>query len=197
MQKIRGAYAKGIAKRAAILENALEAFSKSGYLATSMREIAAASDLTQAGLLHHFPNKEALLLAIIQERQARQEALGKSLAHLPLAQRILKQLEVNESNRSETLVFSILAAEAEDENHPAHEYILNRYRETRSMYEKEFCDLRGGGAINDDDRTRAALLLAVWDGLQLQSLLDKDFDLSAPFKQGLELILGKDALTKS
>lgn len=193
MQKIRGAYAKGIAKRAAILENALGAFSKSGYLATSMREIATASDLTQAGLLHHFPNKEALLLAIIQEREARQETFRESQAHLPLTDRILNQLEVNEANRAETLVFSILAAEAEDESHPAHEYFLHRYRETRSIYEREFCSLRGGSEISNPDRIKAALLLAVWDGLQLQSLLDPDFDLRAPFEQALQLIVGKQS----
>lgn len=190
MEKTRGAYAKGIAKRAAILEKALEGFAKSGYLATSMREIAAASDLTQAGLLHHFPNKESLLLAIIEQRDARTAEMVAELGDLPLIDRSLKMLERNQANRTETLVFSILAAEAEDVSHPAHEYMLNRYRAVRTNWAKDVCKLRGGTTVTEEDRTKAALIAAVWDGLQLQSLLEEDFDMRGPLKYALEMIIG-------
>jgi AcrR family transcriptional regulator len=190
MQKSRGAYAKGIAKRAAIIEKALEAFSKSGYLATSMREIAAASDLTQAGLLHHFATKEALLLAIIEQREARQQELSKTLAHLPLVERNLRLLEENQQNRAETLVFSVLAAEAEDPSHPAHSYMLNRYRQVRDAWAKGLSEARGGSAVTAEDATKAALITAVWDGLQLQELLDDSFKMAKPFEYALEMIAG-------
>ncbi|MFM6940157.1 MAG: TetR/AcrR family transcriptional regulator [Rhodoluna sp.] len=186
MQKPRGAYAKGIAKREAILGKALEAFSKSGYLATSMREIAAASGLTQAGLLHHFPNKEALLLAIIEQREGRQQAFSRSLAHLSLAERTLRMIEVNEQNRAETMVFSVLAAEAADPSHPAHDYMLNRYRLVREEWARSFSASRGAIVVSSKDLNRAALLTAIWDGLQLQALLDDSFEMREPFMYALE-----------
>jgi AcrR family transcriptional regulator len=188
VQKSRGAYAKGIAKRREILEKALSAFSRSGYLATSMREIASASDLTQAGLLHHFPNKEALLLAIIEEREAKQIVNGTLTTGLSWQDRVVSQLEINIENRTETLLFSVLAAEAEDPNHPAHQYMKDRYRQARVNWESEFCKMRGGTSVSAEDSYKASLISAMWDGLQLQWLLDESFDMRAPFKHALKLL---------
>jgi AcrR family transcriptional regulator len=188
LQKTRGAYAKGVAKREEILEKALTAFSRGGYMGTSMREIAAACDLTQAGLLHHFPNKEALLIAIIEQREAKQEANSLAVADLTWQERTLRQLYINIENRTETLVFSILAAEAEDPGHPAHDYMLNRYRSARQNWERDVLQMRGGKTLSSEDQIKAALITAIWDGLQLQWLLDDDFDMRAPFEYALEMI---------
>lgn len=68
-KKTRGPYAKGTAKREEIIERAIDAFGKTGYHGTSMREIATACGLSQAGLLHHFASKEAILLAIVEYRE--------------------------------------------------------------------------------------------------------------------------------
>jgi len=157
-------------------------------MGTSMREIAAACDLTQAGLLHHFPNKEALLIAIIEQREAKQAANSIALADLTWQERTLRQLTINIENRTETLVFSILAAEAEDPAHPAHEYMVTRYRTARQNWENDILQMRGGKTLSAEDQIKAALITAVWDGLQLQWLLDDDFDMRAPFEYALEMI---------
>lgn len=153
-----------------------------------MREIAAACDLTQAGLLHHFPNKEALLIAIIEQREAKQEANTVVAADLTWQERTLRQLNINIENRTETLVFSILAAEAEDPSHPAHEYMLNRYRSARQNWERDILQMRNGQVLSSEDQIKAALITAMWDGLQLQWLLDEEFDMRAPFEYALEMI---------
>lgn len=188
MQKTRGAYAKGVAKREEILEKALTAFSRGGYSGTSMREIAAACDLTQAGLLHHFPNKESLLIAIIEQREARQDANQAANCDVPWQERTLRQLKVNMELRTETLLFSVLAAEAEDPSHPAHEYMLARYRKARKNWENDLCEMRGGKSVTSEDEIKAALITAMWDGLQLQWLLDEDFDMRPGFEYALEMI---------
>ena len=56
-------YAKGRARREEILTAALEAFSNGGYAGSSILEIAAAVNITRAGLLHHFKSKEELFRA--------------------------------------------------------------------------------------------------------------------------------------
>jgi hypothetical protein len=38
---------------------------------------------------------------------------------------------------------------------------------------------------------RAVLLIAVWDGLQTQWLLDDDFDMREPFKYAMKLLSQK------
>ena len=46
------------------MEVALDLFSEQGYEATSMRDIAAALGLTPGAFYHHFPSKEAVLIAV-------------------------------------------------------------------------------------------------------------------------------------
>jgi AcrR family transcriptional regulator len=51
--------------RERILSEATLLFTRSGYNAISMREIAAACGITKAGLYYHFNDKEALIVAIM------------------------------------------------------------------------------------------------------------------------------------
>ncbi|MFH8569542.1 TetR/AcrR family transcriptional regulator [Streptomyces sp. NPDC017993] len=62
----RGGYATGLARRNQILEAALLRFGKDGYRKTSLAGIARDAGITDAGLLHHFPDKQQLLLAVVQ-----------------------------------------------------------------------------------------------------------------------------------
>lgn len=52
--------------RKLIIEAAAKLFMTEGYLATSTRQIAQAVGITQPNLYHHFQNKEALYLAVIE-----------------------------------------------------------------------------------------------------------------------------------
>ncbi|HET7802283.1 MAG TPA: helix-turn-helix domain-containing protein, partial [Humibacillus xanthopallidus] len=64
----RGAYAKGVAKREEILDAALAVIARNGYQRTSVRDIAEAVGLSQAGLLHYFSSKEALFAEVLRRR---------------------------------------------------------------------------------------------------------------------------------
>src|ERR1700721_3052402 len=63
--------------RERILDEAMRLFSESGYSATSIAKIEAASGLTPGagGLYHHFKSKEAILAAGIERQLARLDAL--------------------------------------------------------------------------------------------------------------------------
>src|SRR5690625_7120477 len=60
---------KGAQARARVIKEATRVFARAGYRAGSMSKIADAAGLTQQGLLHYFPNKSALLLAVVAERE--------------------------------------------------------------------------------------------------------------------------------
>ncbi|MFD5206205.1 TetR/AcrR family transcriptional regulator, partial [Streptomyces anulatus] len=64
----RRGYAKGRAKRTEILDQAMTLFGEAGYRGASLRVIATRCGISHPGLLHHFPTKEALLLAVLQHR---------------------------------------------------------------------------------------------------------------------------------
>src|SRR5690625_5505255 len=67
----RGSYVTGTAARARILRAATEAFSEHGYRGASLAAIGRSIDMTQQGVLYHFPTKVSLLLAVLEERDRR------------------------------------------------------------------------------------------------------------------------------
>ncbi len=181
----RGSYAKGTAKREEILDKAIEAFGKTGYHATSMRELAAASNLSQAGLLHHFPNKEALLLAIVERRES---AYPEKIAgEIGVLERYLQQVDENQEQEATTRLWANLVGEATDPDHPAHAYFKNRYRKSRGDFAKVMASQNGRPRANREDELKAALFIALWDGLQNQWLIDEDFDMKPAFRYAIEM----------
>ena len=64
----RGKYAKTDETRKAILDEALHVFAASGYRAGSVAKIATNIGMTEAGIAYHFPNKAALLQAVLDYR---------------------------------------------------------------------------------------------------------------------------------
>src|ERR1700754_4744594 len=67
----RGTYAKGRERREAILAAANELFAAQGFRGASLSAIAARVGLSEAGVLHHFPSKEHLLLELLDLRHER------------------------------------------------------------------------------------------------------------------------------
>jgi AcrR family transcriptional regulator len=53
-----------------ILDRAAALFARRGYAKTSVQEVADAVGLSKAGLLHHFPSKEALHQAVLSQAGA-------------------------------------------------------------------------------------------------------------------------------
>ena len=43
-------------------------FAATGYRGTSLADVAQAAGLSNAGLLHHFPSKEQLLIEVLRRR---------------------------------------------------------------------------------------------------------------------------------
>ena len=54
-------------RRQRVLDAALEVFTQHGYGDTAIDEIARASDTSKGGLYFHFPSKQALFLALLDE----------------------------------------------------------------------------------------------------------------------------------
>jgi AcrR family transcriptional regulator len=70
-----------VATRDRILQAALQVFAQKGYHRASVDDIVHASGTSKGAVYHHFPNKEALFLALVDEfssrlAQAVAEAIG-------------------------------------------------------------------------------------------------------------------------
>ncbi|EFK98288.1 transcriptional regulator, partial [Streptomyces sp. SPB78] len=169
---------KGDRTRARILDAATALFSRSGFHAVSLRDIAAHAGLTHAGLLHHFPGKEALLTQVLSRRDAEDaprlfppDASGDPTERL---MRLVYVVARNAHTPGLVGLYAKLSGEASDPEHPAHDYFVERYRLLRERTTVLFARLfaEHEPPLPHDPASVAQQLLALMDGLQTQWLLE-------------------------
>ncbi|MET8135829.1 MULTISPECIES: TetR/AcrR family transcriptional regulator [unclassified Streptomyces] len=176
-------------RRAEIVRAALEVIAERGYRGASLAAVAERVGLTQQGLLHHFPTKEALLVAVLKERD-QWDALPDTTWRADL---LVSLVEYNAMRPGIIQTFSALLGESVTEGHPAREFFTRRYTAVRanmaSVLRAEYGERLPSGLTPE---RAAPLLVAVMDGLQYQWLLDPEsVDMPAAFRDFL-MLLGED-----
>ncbi len=172
-RRARGPYAKSAERRVAILDAATEVFAERGWRAASLRQIAEAAGISLSTLQHHFPSKVDLLHATMTHRdEHRFERDPGALPSFP--QIVVGQAVANEGVPRLIQLYSVLTAESATAEHPARPYFAQRFANLRGEYAAEFEALGGAGALREgvEPATAAALLIGLWDGVQLQWLHD-------------------------
>ncbi len=182
----RGSYAKGVAKREEILDRALEVIAREGYRGASVKEVADAVGLSQAGLLHYFDSKEELFTEILRKRD---EVDSVSYTPVPpeglqgadLRRGYLGIIRHNSDVPGLVQLFSRLSVDAADPQHPAHEYFIDRNDKMRDVFTQALAQGQAAGELTPrvDPETLARILQAVADGMQIQWMLDPDVDMAA------------------
>lgn len=175
----RGSYAKGIAKREEILERALDVIATEGYSGASVKRIADAVGLSQAGLLHYFDSKEELFLEILRVRDQRDRAQfgpftgTEEVNSADLREGFVRVTRHNTEVPGLVELFTRQAADAADPSHPAHRFFLER----GAAFREAFVASAPRPAAPLSAETFARIMQAVSDGLQLQWLLDPSVDM--------------------
>jgi AcrR family transcriptional regulator len=179
----RGPYAKSAQRRREIVGCAKEVFAEHGYTAASIRRIAERAGLSESGLLHHFDDKLDLLEAVLEERDLEylEKPTGSGLG-------IVRE---NALRAEVVRLFTVLAGEATDPRHPAHDYFVMRYERTRQATEESFTAARAAGSVpaDLDPIVAARIALAVMDGLQIQWLLDPSQEMVSAYEYFVERFL--------
>lgn len=173
---------RGETRRAEILEAAAEEFAVHGYHGASIAAIAERVGITQSGILHHFPSKEVLLDAVVQNRFTEDAAIVDRLglgAASPFGG-YETLVDRNAHDRIWVQFLMVIQAEGLTEDNPAHELIRARFARVRSRmlhrirtHEGDPFDIPAG--IDRDDLV--VLFLAALDGMQLQWLYDESIDM--------------------
>jgi AcrR family transcriptional regulator len=174
----KGTYAKGVAKREEILRTALAVFSKQGYRGTSLRELAEAVNLSQAGLLHYFDSKEELFAEILRVRDETDRAAYSSAGSA--ADTMLAVIRHNAAVPGLVQLYATISTAAAEPSHPAHEFFVERYRLLRGAIADSARERQLAGDLdaNRDPEKVAAIMVAVADGMQVQWLLDPELDMA-------------------
>ncbi|MHA5051282.1 TetR/AcrR family transcriptional regulator [Streptomyces sp. SD15] len=177
---------RGEERRAEIVRAALEVIAERGYRGASMAAVAERVGLTQQGLLHYFPTKDALLVAVLRERD-QWDSVPEGQWRLDLLGSLA---EYNAMRPGIVQTFSALLGESVTEGHPAREFFTRRYVTVRASMAQVLRAEYGERLPSGLTPERAApLLVAVMDGLQFQWLLDPgSVDMPAAFRDFLTLL---------
>lgn len=192
--KVRGPYAKSARIRAEVIEKAIAAFAERGFTGTSMREIALAVGMTQQGLSHHFPSKEALLEAVLAHRDATGVEHHKA-AHRSVMGTLRAIVEENSSSPGLVQLSVMLAAEAITPSHPAHEFFQEHWSGAREVFTRLLARGQAEGEVRTDlpAEELAVVLVGLFEGIQLQWLANPAISLTGTFETALRLLAPSDA----
>jgi AcrR family transcriptional regulator len=177
-------------RKAEIIQAALEVIAERGYRGASLAAVAERVGLTQQGLLHYFPTKEALLIAVLDVRDQWDMASAALHGTAWPMEMVASLVEYNATRPGIVQVFTVLAGDSVTEDHPAREYFRDRYTRVRQWAADSLRSEYGGtlpGGLTPEQA--APLLVAVMDGLQLQWLHDPEsVDMPALFRHFVALL---------
>lgn len=162
---------KGEHRREEILEAGMRIFARGGYSSASIASVAEEVNLTLPGLLHHFPTKVDLLLAILERRDINSLALVGTMDGN--WRDSLKNLcRINRANTEIPGVvraFSILNAESLIEEHPAVDWFAKRLTVVRDRLSRGLQRGIEDGEVRADvfPDDIAAEVIGMMDGLQV------------------------------
>lgn len=120
-----------------ILDAALKVIGQRGYFGFSLNEVAWVCGISRQGVLHHFPSKHDLLIALLIERDKKDdEALrtiflfedsGRQSLSISQVKKVLKAVVHRNSKQPDIVrLYSMLRTEALYEGHPAFEFFKRR-----------------------------------------------------------------------
>lgn len=183
-------------RRARILEETLRIVGERGYNGFGIQELADRCGLTKPGLLHYFGSKDQLLIALLTEVDASQEAELSALvapidagasaaAQCELFRRALRTFVERSLAQPELIRLRVvLRVEAINPLHPAHAYFNDRERGTLAWLAERTA------TFSPNPTSTARQVMAMMAGLEEQWLREgREVDLLAEWDRALALLL--------
>ncbi len=185
----RGPYAKTEQFRLDVLDAALGLVAAHGFDAATLQLIADEVGRSKAGLLHHFGSRDALLLAIVEHRDA------VNHRSFPVEPRFAGSTKLVAHNATVPGLIALVAvmsalAAADPEPTSRRDYFVARYARTRAGFTRQVEAAQQAGTSRADlpAEQLATLIVATMDGLQVQWLLDPTIDMTAHLETLIQLL---------
>jgi AcrR family transcriptional regulator len=179
-------FAKGDDRKQRILAVAQRLLTRNGWRNTTLAQIAKEAGVTPAGLLHHFESKEQLLHAVVDARDADDDA------HADRSGDLIKEIaRVGERvNRAPQLVgsFAVLLVENLMPDAPLHDRLLSRHKAAIDIVANLIRRGQVAGKYRDDfdPALKAVQIISLVNGLEISWLLDPSLPLQATIQEFAE-----------
>jgi AcrR family transcriptional regulator len=174
--------AKGDDRKQRILTVAERLLARNGWRNTSLAQIAKEAGVTAAGLLHHFESKEQLLNAVLDARDADDDAhadraTGDLITEI---KRVAERFE-----RAPELIgtFTVLLVENISPDAPLHDRLLNRYQSAVDIIAHIIRRGQSAGRYyaKVDAAAKASEIIGFVTGMETTWLLDPSIPLTEVF----------------
>jgi AcrR family transcriptional regulator len=174
--------AKGEDRKQRILEVAQRLLTRNGWRNTTLAQIAREAGVSPAGLLHHFQSKEQLLHAVVDIRDADDDAHADRAGDL-IAE-IARVPERFDRTPEMMGAFTVLLVENLLPDAPLHDRLLKRYQDAIEIVAELIRQGQAAGRYRADmDPTvKAVEILAFINGMETTWLLDPSIPLTEVFK---------------
>lgn len=186
-KKVRGGYAKGLARREDILSGVIGALADGALHNPSLRAIARHIGLEAEHILYYFKSRDELLHEVIARWDDSLNGRSpRDLSSLTLED-YANKIQNNVQHPGIVTLYLEMAVAAVDQEHPAHEYIAQRFVRTHAILAETVRREQSAGTVreNCDPDVEARILIALGDGLQLQSLVDRRVDAVGPLRAAI------------
>lgn len=177
----RGPYAKSAQRSLDIIETATQVFALNGYHGGSLRDISRQLGVSATSIMHHFGSKFELLQAVLEHAdRAGDIDFGSECRQSGIVPTVIRRVEANLARPHMLRLLAIMSAESSAPEHPAHEWFVRRYREKKGYLAEliRYDQARGRISGDHDADALSAQVTGMWDGVQLQWLIDNSVDMS-------------------
>lgn len=194
MAQKRGPYAKSDQRRQALGKAALDLVRRHGHRNVSVSDIAELAETSEATVFYHFPTKEALFIAALAQHD--EENIRARGAEAGAIADMGARAEAGVQRTHYARLYNELAGAAADPTHPANDFFQKRWARSTDVVATDIRRLQQEGRADDsvDPDAAAHLLLAAWEGLQLQWMQGPPFDIRARIEGHITALLGARAL---
>jgi AcrR family transcriptional regulator len=178
--------AKGEDRKQRILAVAQRLLTRNGWRNTTLAQIAGEAGVSPAGLLHHFESKEQLLNAVLDVRDADDDAhadrAGDLIAEIAaVADRFYRSPELMGT-------YTVLLAENVHPDAPLHDRMVTRYDAAIDIIGELIRQGQRAGQfrVDIDVTVKAVQILAFITGMETTWLLNPSIPLTEVFKEYAE-----------
>lgn len=191
----RGPYAKTSGRQRRLSEIALRLVEEKGHRNVTVSEIARMAGVSEPAVFYHFPTKESLLLSALKQHD---DHHIRSIGHEAGAIADMgHRAEIGVRRENVSLLYAEMSGAAADHHHPANAYLKERWARSIRVVSTDIRRLQSEGLVPEDVQPEEAaqIILASWEGLQLQWLHGPEFDIAARLEAAIRAVLGPLALS--